>query len=329
MSGGFIPYHLRHNKSIDREVFFEGLLKLSRILPIDDYIYIGFGGPMLEDFRHLHHKTYISHMISLEEDPNVFKRQLYNKPYSSISCQNAKSTDFIDSYSFDKKSIFWLDYASPKAIYSQLTDIETLSTKVSDGDILKVTFPINPLTVYTRGVKEPIESYRENFNKRLYEILSKKFINYDFTVDEKNISSRKIIGFLSDVIIDSFKNSVERGLSSRREELTFIPLVVNSYNDSSHTMLTIFGIYRLKSFYRETLELTNLNCWPFISNHWHDIQEISIPSLTIKEKIELDSKLPSFKDYYTSAKNISINDSDIKNYHKYYRLYPNFQRVMV
>ena len=64
MAGGFIPYHLRHNKSIDREVFLEGLSLLSKKIDVKEYTYIGFGGPMLEDFRIMHSRTSLSNLIS-------------------------------------------------------------------------------------------------------------------------------------------------------------------------------------------------------------------------------------------------------------------------
>ncbi|EMN5545005.1 hypothetical protein RVX52_000765 [Enterobacter cloacae] len=329
MSGGYIPYHLRHNKSIDREVFLEGLSKLNRVFDISSYTYIGFGGPMLEDFRHVHSKMTISHLISLEEDPVIFKRQLYNQPFVCIDCRKLESSQFIENHPYDKPTITWLDYASAKKIGKDLDDIKSLSTKVSDGDILKVTFPVNPASYYNRKHGETAESFAQNFEKAVKSKLSRSYTTYNFNVSEKDVSPKNLITLMSDILIDAYKLALERGLSGRRKPMVYIPLVINRYNDGVHTMLTIFGVFRYKELYRETMELCQLNDWNFISNHWKDIQEISIPTLTIKEKIELDSHLPLRNKYMKAAMDISLSEEESKNYFKYYRLYPNFQRIMI
>lgn len=329
MSGGYIPYHLRHNKSIDREVFLEGLSKLNRLFDISSYTYVGFGGPMLEDFRHVHSKMTISDLISLEEDPTIFRRQLYNQPFNCIDCRQLDSSQFIETHPYDKPIITWLDYASAKKIGKDLDDIKNLSTKISDGDILKVTFPVNPASYYNRKHGEPAGSYAENFERAVKSKLGRIYTTYNFNITENDVSPKNLTNMMSDILIDAFKLAVERGLSGRRNPMVYIPLVVNRYNDGVHTMLTIFGIYRIKSEYRETIESCQLNDWNFISNHWKDIQEISIPTLTIKEKIELDSCLPAKSKFMKAASEISLNDAESMNYLKYYRLYPNFQRIMV
>lgn len=329
MSGGYIPYHLRHNKSIDREVFLEGLSKLNRLFDISSYTYIGFGGPMLEDFRHVHSKMTINNLISIEEDPAIFKRQLYNQPFHCIDCQQLNSSQFIETYPYDKPTITWLDYASAKKISRDLDDIKNLSTKVSDGDILKITFPVNPASYYNREHGETAESYAENFKRAVKSKLGRIYTTHDFNVTVKDVSPRNLTNLMSGILIDAFKLALERGLSGRRHPMVYIPLVVNRYNDGTHTMLTVFGLYRIKEAYRETIEGCQLNNWNFISNHWKDIQEISIPTLTIKEKIDLDSCLPMRNVFMEAASEIALNEVESMNYFKYYRLYPNFHRIMV
>lgn len=329
MSGGYIPYHLRHNKSIDREVFLEGLSKLNRLFDISSYTYIGFGGPMLEDFRHVHSKMTINDLISLEEDPNIFKRQLYNQPFNCIDCRFLGSSQFIETYPYENPTITWLDYASAKKIGKDLGDIKNLSSKISDGDILKVTFPVNPTSYYNRKLGEVAEVYAQNFERAVKSKLGRIYTTHDFKITENDVSPKNLTNLMSDILIDAFKLALERGLSGRRVPMIFIPLVINRYNDGVHTMLTVFGLFRIKEAYRETIEECQLNDWNFISHHWKHIQEISIPTLTIKEKIELDSRLPMKKTYLEAADKISLSEAESLNYFKYYRLYPNFQRIMV
>ena len=62
-------YHLRPNKAVDRLVFLEILRVLELLVSsLDEYTYIGFGGPYLEDFRLIAQMFPTLEMISIEED---------------------------------------------------------------------------------------------------------------------------------------------------------------------------------------------------------------------------------------------------------------------
>lgn len=47
-------YHLRPNKSIDRNLFVQTLIGLTSVFPVADYWYTGFGSYMFDDFKILH-----------------------------------------------------------------------------------------------------------------------------------------------------------------------------------------------------------------------------------------------------------------------------------
>lgn len=263
MSGQYIPYHLRHNKSIDREVFLESLNLLSRRVNIQEYTYIGFGGPMLEDFRIMHNRVALSDMISLEEQATTHTRQKYNLPYSCIDCKLISAHDFIIDHNFEKPSITWLDYASPKKIQHDLDDIQLLSTKVSSLDILKVTFPINPSSYYQRRIGESLEEFKESFQQSLRTLLGRKYLDFNLEISNADLSDRKIKSLLIRIITNAFKSAVERGLSGRKDKIQYYPLSLNQYNDGSHTMLTISGFFASESEYATLAEACNFSGWRF------------------------------------------------------------------
>lgn len=329
MAGEYIPYHLRHNKSIDREIFLEGLNILSKSIHLSSYTYIGFGGPMLEDFRIMHSRTAISKLISLEEKDSTHKRQQYNLPYNCIDCQLKSAHDFIVEYDFSTPTITWLDYASPNQIQNDLNDIQALSTKISSLDILKVTFPVNPASYYQRKIGEDLDVYNTNFTNAVRSKLGRKFLDYDLSIENTDLSNRKITDLLTAIITNAFKIATERGLSNRRDNMKFFPLSLNKYNDGVHTMLTISGYFAKDDEHEKITEHCQFQDWPYYSPEWGNIHEIAIPTLTIKEKINLDSKLPDIEEYQAAAEEFSMSSSDRDNYFKYYRLYPNFQRVVV
>ncbi|PKJ26839.1 O-methyltransferase, partial [Escherichia coli] len=313
--------HLRHNKSIDREIFLESLNLLSKRLNIQEYTYIGFGGPMLEDFRIMHNRIALSDMISLEEQESTHIRQKYNLPYNCIDCKLISAHDFILDYSFSKPSITWLDYASPKKIQTDLDDIHLLSTKVSSFDILKVTFPINPSSYYQRRVGESLDIFKEAFINSLKSLLGKKYLDFNLQISNADLSDRKIKALLIRIITNAFRSAIERGLSGRKDKIQYYPLSLNQYNDGSHTMLTISGFFSSEQEYIELSKACDLSNWQFYSTNWEDVQEIAIPTLTIKEKINLDSKLPDKEAYQAAAEEFSLNENERDNYYKYYRLY--------
>ena len=83
-------YHLKLNKSIDRLLFIDIIKAFNVFFEINDYRYIGFGGPYLEDFKLLSNMFPKIKMISLEIDEETYKRQKFHlcsnnldlKPYS-------------------------------------------------------------------------------------------------------------------------------------------------------------------------------------------------------------------------------------------------------
>ncbi|EEU2146627.1 hypothetical protein E3N20_005065, partial [Escherichia coli] len=232
-------------------------------------------------------------------------------------------------YSFSKPSITWLDYASPKKIQTDLDDIHLLSTKVSSFDILKVTFPINPSSYYQRRVGESLDIFKEAFINSLKSLLGKKYLDFNLQISNADLSDRKIKALLIRIITNAFRSAIERGLSGRKDKIQYYPLSLNQYNDGSHTMLTISGFFSSEQEYIELSKACDLSNWQFYSTNWEDVQEIAIPTLTIKEKINLDSKLPDKEAYQAAAEEFSLNENERDNYYKYYRLYPNFQRIMV
>jgi len=157
-SGSTIPYHLRQNKAVERVLFEEQLKLVSTWLesleatPIEKYRYIGFGGPFLEDFKSIHRNLKIEDMTSIEYDENTLKRQEFNKPISCINLldEPMNSSEFISEDQFLKESILWLDYVNVDYI-SQLNDIKNAVEKMSEFDILKVTFNSNVANLQQQG----------------------------------------------------------------------------------------------------------------------------------------------------------------------------------
>ena len=79
-AGSSLPYRLRPNKAVDRELFLSLLMRLAPRLHVEKYHYVGLGGPFLEDFRLVHARLGLATMTCVETEEEVHKRQLFNRP---------------------------------------------------------------------------------------------------------------------------------------------------------------------------------------------------------------------------------------------------------
>ena len=151
MSGEKVPYHLRQNKHVERELFLDILAHVDRVHPIKSYLYVGFGGAYLEDFSVLHSHFGNTAMLSLERESWVYDRQLLNVPYGCVKCRNTTSLQFIQEFEdiaanfrIAKNVLIWFDYASAKQLRQQITEVHALTAKLKALDILKITLNANP-----------------------------------------------------------------------------------------------------------------------------------------------------------------------------------------
>jgi hypothetical protein len=153
MSGSSLPYRLRPNKAVDRELFLSLLMRLATKLGLEKYHYVGLGGPFLEDFRLVHSRIGIGRKRSgrtvgkltcVESEPEVHKRQRFNRPVASIKCVHSTLEKFLDQTTFTSPAIIWFDYTAPKGIASQIQRFAATVGTVPIGSVLRITLNANP-----------------------------------------------------------------------------------------------------------------------------------------------------------------------------------------
>lgn len=159
-----LPYQLRPNKAVDRELFLSLLARLSGALKLEEYTYVGLGGPFLEDFRLIHSRLGISSMICVEAIESVHKRQKFNQPIPTVKCEHATLEDYIDATDFEKPVIIWFDYTDPKAVTKQIARFAETVTSIPVNSVLRITLNAAPdslgrpdpdeIQVFPDGVKD-------------------------------------------------------------------------------------------------------------------------------------------------------------------------------
>lgn len=150
MSGQDVPYQLRPNKFVERQLFLD-ILDFARVWNgPSHYVYASMGGKFLEDFKLINNRFAIDRMISIEGDRLTWERQQFNKPLGFVECRHQMSNEFVDEFTtlvsanVGCRFIVWLDFASAGERGLQLAEYEDLVSKLSVGDVVKITLNANP-----------------------------------------------------------------------------------------------------------------------------------------------------------------------------------------
>jgi hypothetical protein len=339
-NGTNVPYHLRQNKFVERQLFLDLLAHASHWEPIKDYLYVGFGGFFFEDFKLVHDRFGINKMLSIEKMDWAIPRQHFNLPYGCIQPNCTDSAQFIDKlsqyrqrYPENTNLLCWLDYATWLDIADQLNEVKALLLQLVANDIIKVTLVAHPsrLDAKFSGLTGSLHEKRYEVLKN---ILGSQFLGDGFDPDQ--LGERRF----PEVISTAFQMAIA-GAMKESGGLIFQPLGSYVYKDGTQ-MITFTGIILDQKRRTEFLEKSGLQEFSLASLKW-ERHLIAVPSLSIKEKLTLD-RLMHGKDAVKIAEELKVKvddderivlfdeDADVSaerigNYLQYYRYYPNFLRV--
>lgn len=324
MSGSSIPYHLRQNKAIDRNLFVDLLSRVARFKNISEYTYVGMGGPYLEDFRHIHAALRIQNMISFEMDANVFARQKFNRPISCIDLLHQSSGEFIANFDFPDNYIVWLDYTTPSKLGEQLAELETLVSKLPEGSVFKVTLNASASSLGTPNDGSDLQAHRVARAKVVLGSYAPAVISKD------NVTGN---GYPK-LLMRAVEAAAKKGVAGRARAMVQ-PLAGFSYKDGQ-TMLTFTGVVLNRVDRDPFVSSTRLRHWDFSSLDWQDPVEISVPEMSFKERLSVESMLPESDSptimtrmgYYL-GESAEEAEALLGNFVKYYRKYPWYSRVEV
>lgn len=283
MSGASIPYRLRKNKAVDRVAFIEIVEICSRYFDISKYRYIGFGGNSLEDFKLIHNRLGIRKLTSIEVDHNIIKRQIFNKPVKCIELINKSSGDFLRTAEFNDSIILWLDYTVPNEIGVQLQEIDKAIREMSHGDVIKVTLNANASALHQKQNMESEADVQKARRKKLEGHIG----SLPVTTTLPDFTSKRYPKYLTNLVLGRMKSFAKKSSPSKQ----FVPLGVFTYADGQ-PMISITGILLNYGSKSKFIHQSRFKNWPLYFKDESSIYEISIPDMTPKEKIHIDSMLP-------------------------------------
>ncbi|HDS1037538.1 TPA: hypothetical protein QDZ42_000822 [Stenotrophomonas maltophilia] len=300
------------------------LARVGRFKNISDYRYIGFGGPFLEDFKAIHASLRLTKMMSIESDENVGRRQNFNKPLSCVEITQQTSAELVAEFDFYEDCIVWLDYTEPAKIGEQLAELEALVAKLQSGSVFKITINAAAAALGGSAPGEDLQKYRASR-------ASKMLGDYGpAVISTEDVTSK----YYPNLLLKAIEAAAKRGMMGRKGYIV-VPLTCFSYSDGQ-TMLAVTGMVLRKSDEPNFRRDTRLSHWEFTANEWSDLREISVPAMSIKERIFVESMLPnSDSDEIEGAIGFHFSSSKaessrlLANFAKYYRMYPWYSKVAV
>lgn len=318
-------YHLRVNKAADRFALIEAIRYLDKLGgDLDEFTYHGLGGPYLEDIRLLYEHCPEISMVSVEENPDICKRQDFHLPCGTLNLVNSDVSSYITQYqSEDKKSIFWLDYTGLR--YTCFEDFITLLRKVTQGSMIKITLRANPWDYWY-------------FPKKGKQVMPRKYLIEPFRKEFE-----RILGSPSDYPpwkYEDFARFVQQMLQMATMEafpaisspLSFHPVSSFYYSDGTW-MFTLTGIIWPRNE-NEVIE-NAFNNWEFANLNWGTPRLIDIPNLSTKERLHLQRYLPCNdspgsklreKLGYLVEEDVPTTEAALKQYAAFHRYFPYFLR---
>lgn len=336
MSGADIPYQLRPNKHIERQLFWELLERISNWRPIRDMGYISMGSKFLEDFRQIHSRFDTSDMVSIESDFTTYKRQCFNKPIGCLDCKNMKSGDLVTNFEKiiqgrdSKNFIVWLDYTAAKGRVTQLSEFESLISKLTHGDIIKITLNANLSSFCKRDEGEDFSVYQQ----RTMSVVERKLNQY-FPKDKKIQYSQMTRDGIASILGGSVRVAATKGLQGS-PSLIALPLASFLYNDGYHDMMTVTCMIINKSEQTDFLKKTEIKNWLFYADNWEKVEHIGIPDLSMKERLHIDAELVKHSNEEIHASlPFAFSDSAeeslgiFQQYALHHRRYPAFIRAAI
>jgi hypothetical protein len=322
-----IPYKLRPNKAVDRELFLSLLSRFGAALKIENYKYIGLGGPFLEDFRILHARVGIRNMDCIEIEENVHNRQKFNRPFESVNCVHSSLEDYLHENDFDIPVILWLDYTDPRKIQQQ---IETFSEQVivlPIRSIIRITLNANPgslgkpditkLAVKLPGDTAPTSGQQTELDWRLDRFKERLADYYPANLMPNDMTRRNF----GKSLLKALYLAVEKAVLDAHDRKIVWTLATN-YSDGQPMVTATLIVASPDDSEVEKI----LQDWEFHSNPRVPLI-LDLPALSTLERLTMESSENPIKALGYNLPTSDMNEDPFESFRRFYRVFPHFSRI--
>jgi hypothetical protein len=329
MSGDDIPYQLRPNKFIDRQMFLELLSRLIVGRGPENYVYISMGGRHLVDHRAVYGKLGIRALLSFDRDANQVARQKFNRPTGDMVCVEMLSGNLpseLDTifrrFPSKRNVIAWLDYTSADRRVQFQEAVETL-VRLKHGDIFRITLNADVRSLNKadewkdNGFADP-GTYRAT---RLRAQISEYLATDVTSISDANFPNvlARCLGLATDAA------------RAQQPNLQFTPVLITSYKDGTRMLTATCTVSESDKVDRFPND--HFRQWKFACRGWNDLQMIYAPILSLKEQYRLDINLHrGAKRMLAALRFLPADDQAtslqaMESYRRFHRYYPTFRHV--
>lgn len=313
-AGSSLPYRLRPNKAVDRELFLSLLLRLAPKLGLEKYHYVGLGGPFLEDFRMIHGRLGIAKMTCIETEEQVHKRQLFNRPVASIECINKSLEDYLDETDFDTPVVIWFDFTDPKGITTQVERFARTVGTVPIGSVLRVTLNANPGALGrpdgNLSEVELMEWRLKAFQRRLGALFPSGLTSDGMKQKSFGIS-----------LLQALKLAVGSEVLSYQDRQVVWALATH-YADGQPMVTAALVVCEREDKSMEEL----VKGWEFYATA-DAPHRLALPSLSTLERLTMESDADAKAKMGFELPESDMEENPFEVFKKFYRIYPHFSRV--
>jgi len=309
-----VHYEFRPAKQVERRMLLHTFHELRDVgYPISSYEYTGLGSIYFVDFILFHRYLGMKKLTSVEGDPDVKKRVVFNCPYRIVKIVHDDITAQISRLSQERRHILWLDFDS--ILTAEMVDAVFLAaTQLSIQSILLITVDVEPPGRPEDGLtKWNPANWMRYYKKEAGLYFWRGISRSDFGRESLPMTNARL-----------FRTIIGDGLSSR--EASFIDMFSFLYADG-HRMLSVGGMIgsdedtrRIASLDRNELHFLRdrITDEPFL---------IKVPLVTRKERHYLDQHMPCRKNWAPS--DFEMNPRDVADYRSIYRYYPAYTEMFL
>lgn len=322
-----LPYRLRPNKAVDRELFLSFLVRFAATLRLELYQYIGLGGAFLEDFRLIHARLGINNMICIESEESVYKRQLFNRPVECIKCVHSTLEDYLDSTEIKMPVIIWFDYTDPKSIVGQIERFARTVAEVPVNSVLRITLNANPSSLGEpdkdeiavevgtmdshTGNKKTIQEWRlDQFRERLGSL-------FPSSLDAGGMTAKNY----GKSILQTLLLAVEKAVLSLFDR-KIVWVLATHYADGQAMATATLIICEPEE---KQLELLVKN-WQFKSTPDSPLL-LDMPSLSTLERLTMESSEETKAKMDFDLPRSDMGGDPVESFKLFYRVFPHFSQV--
>lgn len=307
-----LPYHLRTNKAVDRYMLVEVLQRAVPAHARAGYTYVGMGGPFLEDLKVIEHYFPEMSLISIDEEGEVVKRQVFHKFKRNVALLERTDKQFVAEMPDDMLVALWFDYCGCEPAHFE--QFGAAVKKAAVGSVLRIS-----LNAAFRADEESRKKFKENFEQ----ILPADWESYFEDEDKYLLMLQKMVR--------------SAALPPPMAGYDFHVVNSSTYRDGAR-MLTVTGIKCADAEW--TAARRRFAGWPFFARTWDRRPfRINVPDLSFVERMRLAAVLPTTSRNpgkrlhrrlgYSIANSDKAAADDLANYAAFARYFPVFARLAV